>query len=144
MLLKVTNAEDRLYVSVYLDDDEATMGTKLSGFLTTGFSAWEKDNFWEIGQGPCGPCSEIYYDLGPEFGCGRPDCQVGCDCDRYMEIWNLVFTQFDCTADGEYLPLKQKNIDTGAGLERLAVVMQGVRNLFEIDTVRRCLIISAG
>ncbi|HHU30189.1 MAG TPA: alanine--tRNA ligase [Firmicutes bacterium] len=133
--------EDRLYVSVYLDDDEAydiwhkTIGLPHNRIFRLG----KEDNFWEIGQGPCGPCSEIYYDLGPEFGCGRPDCQVGCDCDRYMEIWNLVFTQFDCTADGEYLPLKQKNIDTGAGLERLAVVMQGVRNLFEIDTVRPLL-----
>jgi alanyl-tRNA synthetase len=132
---------DRLYVSVYQDDDEA-------------FAIWEKkvgipreriyrlgkeDNFWEIGQGPCGPCSEIYYDLGPERGCGRPNCEVGCDCDRYLEIWNLVFTQFNCTENGEYIPLAKKNIDTGAGLERLAVVLQGVNNLFEIDTVRPLL-----
>lgn len=133
--------EDRLYVSVYQDDDEA-------------FDIWEKkigipperiyrlgkeDNFWEIGQGPCGPCSEIYVDLGAEKGCGRPNCEVGCDCDRFMEVWNLVFTQFNCTESGEYVPLAKKNIDTGAGLERLAVVLQGVNNLFEIDTVRPLL-----
>ena len=133
--------EDRLYVSVYQDDDEAfAIWEKIVGIPPKRiFRLGKEDNFWEIGQGPCGPCSEIYYDLGPERGCGRPNCEVGCDCDRFLEIWNLVFTQFNCTAAGEYLPLAKKNIDTGAGLERIAVVLQGVTNLFEIDTVRPLL-----
>ncbi|MDW7650704.1 MAG: alanine--tRNA ligase [Bacillota bacterium] len=133
--------EDRLYVSVFLDDDEAyDIWNKKVGIAPERiFRLGKEDNFWEIGQGPCGPCSEIYYDLGAERGCGRPDCEVGCDCDRYMEVWNLVFTQFNCTENGEYQPLSQRNIDTGAGLERLAVVLQGVNNLFEIDTVRPIL-----
>lgn len=133
--------EDRLYVSVYQDDDEAfAIWEKMVGIPSKWiFRLGKEDNFWEIGQGPCGPCSEIYYDLGPERGCGRPNCEVGCDCDRFLEIWNLVFTQFNCTAAGEYLPLAKKNIDTGAGLERIAVVLQGVTNLFEIDTVRPLL-----
>lgn len=133
--------EDKLYVSVYQDDDEAfEIWNKQVGIAANRiFRLGKADNFWEIGQGPCGPCSEIYFDLGPERGCGRPNCEVGCDCDRYMEIWNLVFTQFNCTEDSQYIPLAQPNIDTGAGLERFAVVLQGVNNLFEIDTVRPLL-----
>ena len=132
---------DRLYASVYLDDDEAyDIWNKNIGLTPDRITRLGKeDNFWEIGTGPCGPCSEIYYDLGEEEGCGRPGCQVGCDCDRYLEIWNLVFTQFDRQADGTYLPLEKKNIDTGAGLERIALVMQGVKSLFEIDTVKPLL-----
>ncbi len=133
--------EDRLYVSVYREDDEAyDIWHKKIGIPEKKiFRLGKEDNFWEIGPGPCGPCSEIYYDLGDKYGCGRPDCEVGCDCDRFMEIWNLVFTQFDRTEQGEYIPLENKNIDTGAGLERVAVVLQGVGNLFEIDTVRPLL-----
>ena len=133
--------EERLYVSIYENDDEAfaiwrdRVGLPESRIYRLG----KEDNFWEIGLGPCGPCSEIYYDLGPEQGCGRPDCEVGCGCDRFLEVWNLVFTQFNKEADGSYTPLQQKNIDTGAGLERLALVLQGVSNLFEIDTVRPIL-----
>lgn len=133
--------ENRLYVSIYEQDDEAfciwrdKIGLPESRIYRLG----KEDNFWEIGLGPCGPCSEIYYDLGPEHGCGRPSCQVGCDCDRYLELWNLVFTQYNKEADGSYQPLERKNIDTGAGLERLALVLQGVNNLFEIDTVRPLL-----
>lgn len=132
---------DRLYASVYLEDDEAyEIWNKKIGLDPDRITRLGKeDNFWEIGTGPCGPCSEIYYDLGEAEGCGRPDCQVGCDCDRYLEIWNLVFTQFDRQEDGSYLPLDQKNIDTGAGLERIALVMQGVKSLFEIDTVKPLL-----
>jgi alanyl-tRNA synthetase len=133
--------EERLYVSVYKDDDEA-------------FDIWNKDvgipankiyrlgketNFWEHGTGPCGPCSEIYYDRGAEYACGNPDCEVGCDCDRYIEIWNNVFTQFDKQADGAYVELKNKNIDTGMGLERLACVVQEVDNIFEVDAIRSIL-----
>ena len=133
--------EDRLYVSIYRDDDEAFEIWHKKIGLPAGriYRLGKEDNFWEIGTGPCGPCSEIYYDLGPERGCGRPNCDVGCDCDRYLEIWNLVFTQFNCCEDGTYQPLAQRNIDTGAGLERMALVLQGVNNLFEIDTVRPLL-----
>jgi alanyl-tRNA synthetase len=133
--------EDKLYVSVYLDDDEAfeIWEKKIGIDKSRIFRLGKEDNFWEIGQGPCGPCSEIYYDLGPDRGCGRPNCEVGCDCDRYLELWNLVFTQFNCNESGEYLPLAKKNIDTGAGLERFALVLQDVNNLFEIDTVRPLL-----
>lgn len=133
--------EERLYVSVYEEDDEAyDIWHKKIGLPPEKiFRLGKEDNFWEIGVGPCGPCSEIYVDLGPERGCGRPNCQVGCDCNRFMEIWNLVFTQFNRTEDGRYVPLEQKNIDTGAGLERLAVVLQNVNNLFEIDTVKPIL-----
>ncbi|HHX74542.1 MAG TPA: alanine--tRNA ligase [Firmicutes bacterium] len=133
--------EDRLYVSIYRDDDEAFEIWHKKIGLPAGriYRLGKEDNFWEIGTGPCGPCSEIYYDLGPERGCGRPNCEVGCDCDRYLEVWNLVFTQFNCCEDGSYQPLTQRNIDTGAGLERLALVLQGVNNLFEIDTVRPLL-----
>jgi alanyl-tRNA synthetase len=133
--------EDRLYVSVYREDDEAydIWHKKIGIPARKIFRLGKEDNFWEIGPGPCGPCSEIYYDLGEKHGCGRQGCEVGCDCDRFMEIWNLVFTQFDRTEQGEYIPLENKNIDTGAGLERVAVVLQGVGNLFEIDTVRPLL-----
>lgn len=128
---------ERLFVSVYLDDDEAyDIWTKEVGVDPSHMVRFGKeDNFWEIGSGPCGPCSEIYFDRGEEYGCGKPDCKVGCDCDRYVEFWNLVFTQFNNDGHGNYTPLPQKNIDTGMGLERLACIMQGVNNLFEVDTV---------
>ena len=99
------------------------------------FKFGKEDNFWEHGSGPCGPCSEIYYDRGEKYGCGKPGCTVGCDCDRYMEVWNVVFSQFDNDGHGHYTELKQKNIDTGMGLERLAVVCQDVDSLFDVDTV---------
>ena len=132
---------DRLYISVYLDDDEAyDIWTQKSGIPEDHMVRFGKeDNFWEHGTGPCGPCSEIYFDRGPEHGCGKPDCKVGCDCDRYMEVWNLVFSQFDSDGNGHYERLAKPNIDTGMGLERLACVMQGVDNMFEVDTVRNIL-----
>ena len=132
---------DKLYVSVYQDDDEAyDIWTKRRGVAPDHMVRLGKeDNFWEIGSGPCGPCSEIYFDRGPEKGCGRPDCHVGCDCDRYVEFWNLVFTQFNSDGEGGYTPLEHKNIDTGMGLERLACIMQGVDNLFEVDTVQNIM-----
>ncbi len=132
---------DKLWVSVYLDDDEAyDIWTKKVGVSPDRMVRFGKeDNFWEIGTGPCGPCSEIYFDRGEEHGCGKPDCKVGCDCDRYVEFWNLVFTQFDKDADGNYNPLANPNIDTGMGLERIAAIMQGVHSLFEVDTVRKVL-----
>mgnify|MGYP000971569982 CR=1 FL=1 len=132
---------DKLYVSVYQDDDEAyDIWTKRRGVAPDHMVRLGKeDNFWEIGSGPCGPCSEIYFDRGPEYGCGKPTCGVGCDCDRYMEIWNLVFSQFDADGKGHYERLARPNIDTGMGLERLACVMQGVGNLFEVDTVQSVL-----
>ena len=128
---------DRLYPSIYVDDDEAfEIWNKEIGIPAERiFRFGKEDNFWEHGAGPCGPCSEIYYDRGPEYGCGKPDCTVGCDCDRYMEVWNNVFSQFDNDGEGQYTELKQKNIDTGMGLERLAVVCQGVDSLFDVDTV---------
>ncbi len=130
--------EEKLYVSVYEEDDEArdiwinNVGVDPTHIVKLG----KADNFWEHGTGPCGPCSEIYFDRGVEHGCGDPNCAVGCECDRFMEVWNLVFTQFDKDDDGNYNPLPNPNIDTGMGLERLAVVMQGVDNLFEVDTVQ--------
>ncbi len=132
---------ERLFVSVYLDDDEAyDIWTKEVGVDPSHMVRFGKeDNFWEIGSGPCGPCSEIYFDRGEAYGCGKPDCKVGCDCDRYVEFWNLVFTQFNNDGNGNYTPLPQKNIDTGMGLERLACIMQGVNNLFEVDTVRNVM-----
>ena len=132
---------DRLYISVYLDDDEAyDIWTKEIGVPEDHMVRFGKeDNFWEHGSGPCGPCSEIYFDRGPEHGCGKPDCKVGCDCDRYMEVWNLVFSQFDSDGAGHYERLARPNIDTGMGLERLACVMQNVDNMFEVDTVRNIL-----
>ena len=132
---------DLLYISVYEDDDEAwDIWTKQVGIPEDHMVRFGKeDNFWEHGSGPCGPCSEIYFDRGPEHGCGKPDCKVGCDCDRYMEVWNLVFSQFDSDGKGTYTRLEKPNIDTGMGLERLACVMQNVGNLFEVDTVRAIL-----
>ena len=129
--------KDRLYPSVYQEDDEAfniwrdEVGIPEDRIYRMG----KEDNFWEHGSGPCGPCSEVYYDRGEEFGCGGPDCKPGCDCDRYMEVWNNVFTQFDNDGEGHYTELAQKNIDTGMGLERLAVVCQNVNSLFDVDTV---------
>ncbi|HJB67625.1 MAG TPA: alanine--tRNA ligase [Candidatus Fournierella excrementigallinarum] len=132
---------DLLYISVYEDDDEAwDIWTKQVGIPEDHMVRFGKeDNFWEHGSGPCGPCSEIYFDRGPEHGCGKPGCKVGCDCDRYMEVWNLVFSQFDSDGKGTYTRLEKPNIDTGMGLERLACVMQNVGNLFEVDTVRAIL-----
>lgn len=133
--------EDRMSVSIYQDDDEAFAIWREKVGLPPEkiFRLGKEDNFWEHGLGPCGPCSEIYFDRGPEKGCGRPDCQVGCDCDRYVEFWNLVFTQYNKEADGTYTPLARKNIDTGAGLERMACIMQDVDSLFEVDTIRAIL-----
>ena len=132
---------DRLYPSIYVDDDEAfEIWNKEIGIPAERIFRFGKaDNFWEHGSGPCGPCSEIYYDRGEEYGCHKPDCTVGCDCDRYMEVWNNVFSQFNNDGHGNYTELKQKNIDTGMGLERLACVVQGVGSLFEVDTVRNIM-----
>ena len=133
--------EDKLYVSIYLEDDEAEkiwhekIGLPKDRIIRLG----KEDNFWEHGTGPCGPCSEIHYDRGEEYGCGSPDCKVGCDCDRFMEFWNLVFTQFEKTEDGKYIPLDFPNIDTGMGLERLALLMQGVDSIFDVDTIQALL-----
>ena len=131
--------EERLFVSVYEDDDEAERiwHEKIGLPMSKIFRMGKEDNFWEAGiDGPCGPCSEIYFDRGEEYGCGKPDCTVGCDCDRYMEFWNLVFTQFERHEDGTYTPLEQKNIDTGMGLERLAAMMQNVDSIFDVDTIK--------
>ncbi len=130
--------EEKLYVSVYENDEEAyDIWTKEVGVAPSHMvHLGKEDNFWEHGSGPCGPCSEIYFDRGPEKGCGSPDCAVGCECDRYVEVWNLVFTQFENDGNGNYTPLDHPNIDTGMGLERLACVMQGVDNLFLVDTVK--------
>ena len=133
--------EEKLYVSIYQDDDEAfdiwtkEVGVDPSHMVRLG----KEDNFWEHGSGPCGPCSEIYFDRGPEKGCGSPDCHVGCECDRFVEVWNLVFTQFESDGKGTYTPLEHPNIDTGMGLERLACVMQEVDNLFLVDTVQNIM-----
>ncbi len=133
--------EDRLWPSVYESDDESyaiwrdVIGVPEERIVRLG----KEDNFWEHGTGPCGPCSEIYFDRGEKYGCGSPECKPGCDCDRYMEIWNNVFSQFNNLGNGEYAELKNKNIDTGMGLERLACVMQGVDNMFEVDTIRKIL-----
>ncbi len=133
--------EDKLWVTIYEDDDEAfeiwnkKVGIPAEKIVRMG----KKDNFWEHGTGPCGPCSEIYFDRGPEQGCGSPDCKVGCECDRYVEFWNNVFTQFNKDENGNYTRLANPNIDTGMGLERLACISQGVDNLFEVDTVRNIL-----
>lgn len=129
---------DRLYPSVYLEDDEAfDIWNKKMGIPAERiFKFGKEDNFWEHGSGPCGPCSEIYYDRGEKYGCGSPDCTVGCECDRYMEIWNNVFTQFDNDGKGHYEELEQKNIDTGMGLERLASVVQDVDSIFDVDTIK--------
>ncbi|MEM1483283.1 alanine--tRNA ligase [Oscillospiraceae bacterium PP1C4] len=132
---------DRLWVSVYESDDEAIeIWTKEVGVDPNRIVRLGKaDNFWEIGSGPCGPCSEIYFDRGEEHGCGKDGCAVGCDCDRYVEFWNLVFTQFNSDGEDHYTPLEHPNIDTGMGLERLACIMQGVNNLFEVDTVQNIM-----
>ena len=132
---------DRLWISIYEEDDEAfDIWTKIHGIPAERIVRLGKeDNFWEHGTGPCGPCSEIYFDRGEGVGCGRPECAVGCDCDRFMEIWNLVFSQFDSDGQGNYAEMEMKNIDTGMGLERLACVMQGVNNLFEVDTVQNIM-----
>ena len=133
--------KEKLYVTVYQDDDEAydiwhnVIGLSEDRIFRFG----KEDNFWEIGSGPCGPCSEIYFDRGVEHGCGHPDCTVGCDCDRFIEVWNLVFSQFDSDGEGNYERMEHPNIDTGMGLERLACVMQGVDNLFEVDTVQNIM-----
>ncbi len=133
--------EDRLWVTIYLDDDEAfdiwnkDIGLEPERIVRMG----KEDNFWEIGLGPCGPCSEIYFDRGPERGCGKDDCKLGCDCDRFIEFWNLVFTQFDKDEAGNYNRLAKPNIDTGMGLERIAAVMQDADNIFEVDTIRYIL-----
>ncbi len=137
-LTKVVGLEEsRLYPSIYENDEEAfEIWTKEIGVPADHiFRFGKKDNFWEHGSGPCGPCSEIYYDRGEKYGCGKSDCVVGCDCDRYMEVWNNVFSQFDNDGNGNYTELAQKNIDTGMGLERLAVVCQDVNSLFDVDTV---------
>ncbi len=132
---------DRLYPSVYLEDDEAfEIWNKKIGIAPERiFRFGKEDNFWEHGAGPCGPCSEIYYDRGEKYGCGSPDCTVGCECDRYMEVWNNVFTQFENDGHGNYEELQQKNIDTGMGLERLAVVVQDVDSIFDVDTIKALL-----
>ncbi len=129
---------DRLYPSVYLEDDEAwEIWNKEIGIAPERiFRFGKEDNFWEHGSGPCGPCSEVYYDRGEKYGCGKPDCTVGCECDRYMEIWNNVFTQFDNDGNNHYTELEQKNIDTGMGLERLACIVQDVDSMFDIDTIK--------
>ena len=133
--------EDKVWVTVYEEDDEAydiwnkEVGLPEARIVRLG----KKDNFWEHGSGPCGPCSELHFDRGEAYGCGKPDCKPGCDCDRYMEFWNLVFTQFDNDGKGNYTRLAKPNIDTGMGLERLACIMQGVNNLFEVDTVQNIM-----
>ncbi len=129
---------DRLYPSVYLEDDEAwkIWNEEIGIAPERIFKFGKEDNFWEHGSGPCGPCSEVYYDRGEKYGCGRPDCTVGCECDRYMEIWNNVFTQFDNDGHNNYTELEQKNIDTGMGLERLACIVQDVDSMFDIDTMK--------
>lgn len=133
--------EDKLWVTIYENDDEAfdiwtkEVGVDSSHIVRLG----KEDNFWEHGQGPCGPCSEIYFDRGEKYGCGKPDCGPGCDCDRYTEFWNNVFSQFNNDGNGNYTELVQKNIDTGMGLERLACILQGVDNLFEVDTVQNIM-----
>ena len=132
---------DKIYCSVYLEDDEAydiwtkEVGVKPDHMVRFG----KEDNFWEHGQGPCGPCSELYYDRGEKYGCGSPDCKVGCECDRYVEFWNLVFTQFENDGKNNYTPLANPNIDTGMGLERLACICQDVNNIFEVDTVQNIM-----
>lgn len=142
---KVGLEKDKLYISVFQDetmsDDEAyDIWTKEIGVAPDHMvRLGREDNFWEHGSGPCGPCSEIYYDRGEEKGCGKPTCGVGCDCDRYVEVWNIVFSQFNSDGNGHYEEMKHKNIDTGMGLERLACVVQGVDNLFEVDTVRNIM-----
>ncbi|MGL4789941.1 MAG: alanine--tRNA ligase-related protein, partial [Anaerotignaceae bacterium] len=130
--------EDKLYVTVYQDDEEAAkIWHEMVGIPKEKiFYMGKEDNFWQHGIGPCGPCSEIYFDRGEEYGCDSETCTVGCDCDRYMEFWNLVFTQFNAETDGSYTDLEFKNIDTGMGLERMATIMQGVDSIFDVDTIK--------
>ena len=132
---------DKLWVTIYQDDDEAfDIWTKEVGVAPERIVRMGKeDNFWEHGSGPCGPCSEIYFDRGEKYGCGKPGCGVGCECDRYVEFWNVVFSQFDSDGKGNYPPMEHPNIDTGMGLERLACIMQGVDNLFLVDTVQNIM-----
>ena len=132
---------DKIWVSIYQDDDEAfDIWTKEVGVSPDRIVRFGKeDNFWEHGSGPCGPCSELYFDRGEKYGCGKPDCKVGCECDRYVEFWNNVFTQFENDGNGNYTPLDHPNIDTGMGLERLACIMQDVNNIFEVDTVQNIM-----
>jgi len=130
---------ERIYVTVHIEDDEAEKIWLKIGVPKERISKFDKSNFWELGLGPCGPCSEMFYDRGEAYGCHQPHCAPGCECDRFVEYWNLVFTQFDKQEDGTYKPLKSKNIDTGAGLERIATIVQGVDNLFEVDTIRSIL-----
>jgi hypothetical protein len=127
---------ERIYVSIHLDDDEAFEYWRDIGFPAERIFRFDESNFWEHGVGPCGPCSEMFYDRGEAYGCDDPNCNVGCECDRYVEYWNLVFTQFDRLEDGTYVPLEKKNIDTGAGLERIASIVQNVPTLLDVDTVR--------
>jgi alanyl-tRNA synthetase len=133
--------EDKLWATIYEDDDEAfelwreVVDIPAERIVRLG----KEDNFWEIGLGPCGPCSEVYFDRGEEYGCGKATCQPGCDCDRYLEFWNYVFTQYDKQEDGSYIPLAHPNIDTGMGLERLACIMQNVDSIYAIDTMRTIL-----
>ena len=131
--------EERIHITVHVDDDEAYDLWLETGVPADRISRFDEENFWEHGTGPCGPCSELFFDRGEKYGCGSPDCKVGCECDRYMEYWNLVFTQFDKQEDGTYLPLAKKNIDTGAGLERIAAMVQDVGSMFEVDTIRAIL-----
>ena len=132
---------DKLWATVYYEDDEAyriwkdVIGMPEEKIVKLG----KDDNFWEIGQGPCGPCSEIYFDRGEKYGCGSPDCKPGCDCDRYVEFWNHVFTQFNRDEEGNYTDLAHPNIDTGMGIERLACIMQDVESIFDVDTIRHIL-----
>ena len=132
---------DKLYVTIYENDDEAyEIWTKQNGVAPDHIVRLGKeDNFWEHGSGPCGPCSEIYFDRGEKYGCGRPDCGPGCECDRFTEFWNNVFTQFDNDGNNNYTPLDHPNIDTGMGLERLACIMQNVDNIFEVDTIQNIM-----
>ncbi|HHX12128.1 MAG TPA: alanine--tRNA ligase, partial [Clostridiales bacterium] len=130
--------KNRLYPSIYEEDQEAfEIWNKLIGIPADRiYPMGKEDNFWEHGAGPCGPCSEIYYDRGEKYGCGDPDCQVGCECDRFIEIWNNVFTQFNSDGNGNYTELEHKNIDTGMGLERLATIIQDVSSIFDVDTMK--------
>ena len=133
--------KEKVWATIYEDDDEAfnIWVTKTDMPAERIVRLGKDDNFWEIGTGPCGPCSEVYFDRGEEYGCGKPDCKPGCDCDRYMEFWNFVFTQFDRQEDGTYLPLAHPNIDTGMGLERMACIMQGVDSIYNVDTMKSIL-----
>ncbi|MDL0295824.1 alanine--tRNA ligase, partial [Clostridioides difficile] len=133
--------EDKIWVTVYEEDDDSyDIWAKEMNFPEERMVRLGKDdNFWEIGTGPCGPCSEIYFDRGEEYGCDNPDCKPGCDCDRYLEFWNHVFTQFDRDEEGNYSLLENKNIDTGMGLERMGCIMQGVDTIFEVDTIKSIL-----